>query len=639
MEEIKKYEYTLDNVEVLEFCRAASWEQLKNRKRIWVVVMAICLLELFFMPQGMRAQFVVWNAVLIGFFFLISIFTTYAVVKKSVLGQHWMIWIEGGKLMVNRGDCSEVPCSSIQRIHVTRHLLMLGFFQTAQQLAWFIVPLRVFADEQERQYFLDRIQRPQAAADDAAGTIQSENAQSQEILHFTYMLDADRWLHLQRGMVEAVNSGVLGKAPRARRMILYGGFTMAVVFLFTYWVIGYASLIMLMYSLLTALLITLNRFGRNPEKALRKQIAAPVLKERVCGVWQISLTEAGIAVTLPRQTVNFYQWESMGWLVETEDAFYIVHKDKKIYVAIAKESVQTWDQVHALYALCAQKGIKKVQGKKGNYMPNWAFGVLFVLFIILSIAFFVMVEIGNRMKDLRQDIQQRAEVQYEEREFDPADYPKYVPLDEQAEVLKSLGIDVPQQTVASLGEWMTAHDLQSSIEGYPYTYLLTELGTPEYDDDGVVTGYPKDVFWFDFEGYDISTDYINILDGMLALAEGSSLDSVRDIRENTTTVEWERGRGTITISMFWNGQTYWWDMDMYYDWIDEDILGVLNELLIESKSDKLFWTAEDNGQGALVFFCTSEWAEAFMDETGLELAHYTTRADGQENFTVRRQGR
>ena len=30
----------------------------------------------------------------------------------------------------------------------------------------------------------------------------------------------------------------------------------------------------------------------------------------------------------------------------------------------------------------------------------------------------------------------------------------------------------------------------------------------------------------------------------------------------------------------------------------------------------------DNGQGAIVFFCTEEWAENFREATGLELVKY-----------------
>lgn len=171
-------------------------------------------------------------------------------------------------------------------------------------------------------------------------------------------------------------------------------------------------------------------------------------------------------------------------------------------------------------------------------------------------------------------------------------------------------------------EFMTEYGMQNQIEGNPYTWLLTSLGAPNYDEDGKISGYSHDVFWFDFEGIDISTDYIDVLNGMLALAKGSCLDTVTDISEDTAKVNWEKGKGTVTVSLECEGETYHWDMDVKYDWIDGEVLGVLNTLLIQGDSEENFYMTGDNGQGAIVFFCTEEWAENFREATGLELVKY-----------------
>ena len=138
-----------------------------------------------------------------------------------------------------------------------------------------------------------------------------------------------------------------------------------------------------------------------------------------------------------------------------------------------------------------------------------------------------------------------------------------------------------QQVAVSIQEWMDEYHMQAQIEGEPYYWLLMELGMPFYNEEGVILNYPTEVFSFDFEGYDISTDYIEILNGMLALAKGSCLDSVSNIREDITKVNWEQGDGKITLYLEWNGQEYAWDMDVYYDWIDSKVIGVLNVLLLE----------------------------------------------------------
>ena len=50
---------------------------------------------------------------------------------------------------------------------------------------------------------------------------------------------------------------------------------------------------------------------------------------------------------------------------------------------------------------------------------------------------------------------------------------------------------------------------------------------------------------------------------------------------------------------------------MEYDWIDPDILGVFNGLLEQTDAAERFYVIGDNGQGALVFYRTAEWAQAF----------------------------
>lgn len=167
--------------------------------------------------------------------------------------------------------------------------------------------------------------------------------------------------------------------------------------------------------------------------------------------------------------------------------------------------------------------------------------------------------------------------------------------------------------------------MRAYVEGYPYTWLLTGIGSPSYDENWEISAYPAQVFWFDFEGMDVSTDYIHVLEGMLALAKGSPLDRVEDIGEDTDKADWEQGTGKITVFLKWEGQPYSWDMKMEYDWIDGNILGVLNGLLEETDAKERFYVTGDNGQGALVFYRTKEWADRFEKATGLPLDKTVTK--------------
>ena len=614
MEYVKKYEYMLEQQEIMEFCLHAWTESAKCRKWVWFRLMLILVLECILLPRV-----AVWIVVLIAVVLLISTVASCVSIGKSITGCKWTIWVENGILKVDRGGSSEVPCRDIQLIRTTRRLLMLGYLQTAQRPAWFIVPLRVFADRQEQEWFLDRIRDPRPAEDSGIHAGSEE-----EGLRFAYTLDEVKWVRVQKGALGIMTSGTIGMRERLRLVLIWSFFAVLVMLSCIYLAAGHLSWQSVLFGVCVAALITARIFLRDPERALRRQIRTPAVRDRECGAWQITLSESGVCTRLPGGLQNDYPWETLAHLVETEEAFYIFHRDRKHYTLIAKESFQDWSQVSALHELCAQKGVKYVQGRKMHYLSDWAFLLIVVLFAALSMACLFLGIFWDHVQEMHDQVQGVSQGIYRPETFDPADYPDYVPLDEQVEVLESFGLHVPKETVESVRGFMTEYDMQASIEGFPYTWLLTELGAPRYreDDWTTVEAYSKDVFWFDFEGLDISTDYVDILNGMLALAQGSCLDTVTDISEDTSKVNWEEGKGKVEVCLEWDGQPYHWVMDMQYDWIDGDVLGMLNALLVQGGSGKFFYAAGDNGQGAIVFFCTAEWAEDFGEATGLDLSNY-----------------
>ena len=112
---------------------------------------------------------------------------------------------------------------------------------------------------------------------------------------------------------------------------------------------------------------------------------------------------------------------------------------------------------------------------------------------------------------------------------------------------------------------------------------------------------------------------------MQKLSAGSILDHVENIQEDTENINWEKGTGTITVSLEWNGQEHSWNMDVQSDWIDADVLGIYNGLLEREGVSERFYMTGDDGQGAFVFYCTKEWASAFEKATGLDLELYMVK--------------
>lgn len=607
MDSSRIYEYVMEEAEIREFCLSVFLEQLKYSKRTGVRLLLILAAELLFIPEAAALTVLVLALMLLA----VGIYN-YAVTVKLLRGQQGSLWIEGGKLKARRRDYSEISCRHIGLIRRTKRLLMMGYMQGVRRPAWFVVPLRVFGDGQELDLFLAMLRKPQIQTQEECLDQNSQPNAETEFLRFFYRLDGERWVRLQKGAADLINGGSLGRTARIYGIVIWGCVMTAVLTGAVCLVAETFHWLFACYGLALSVLMILRLYCRDPEKAIRKQLKSPEVAARACGLWQISLAENGVSVTMPADFTDMFAWTSLAWLLETEEAFYLFHRDKKHFVMIAKESFLSWDQVHLFHRICADHGIQKLAPQKARYVPGWLVGLLFGLFLLVCAGIFtvkIFLDSRSAPGSVFGDTYGR------------------VPLEEQVEVLSSLGLHVPEETVESVRSAMVEYGLYDLVEESPYTWLLTDMGAPAYDEEWNLTGYSGEVFWFDFEGFDISTDYISILNGMLALAEGSCLDDVTDIREDMTDADWERGRGTVTVNLRWNGEPYEWDMEMYDDWIDVRVLGILNPLLEQEGSQKYFYATGDNGQGAIVFFCTPEWAEQFTQKTGLALEKSTAKAD------------
>lgn len=585
----RRYEYVMDEAEIREFCLRAFLEQLKCSKKTGIRLLVILAAELLLVPEA-AALTVLLMAVTVE---AVGIYN-YAATSKILRGQPGSVWIEDGRLKAQRRDYGEIPCRDIKLLRRTKRLLMMGYMQGARRPVWFMIPLRSFRDGHEVDLFLAALRDP----------VTQENYYDQAYLRFQFQIDGERWVRLQKGAADLINGGSLGRSARTNGILIWGSVMTVVLTVVSCLISGRFHWMFVCYGFVLAVLMCLRLYCLDPEKPIRNQLKQPEVAARACGLWQVSLTEEGVSLAMPAGIRNVYLWASLAWLLETEEAFYLFHKDKKHFVMIAKESFLSWDQVDLFHRICADHGIQKIVPKKARYVPGWLIWTLLGVFL-LALFGIVMVRAFLTERD--------------EPGVVSVDVYERVPLEEQVEVLESLGLQVPEETAASVRSSMEEYGMYDLVEESPYTWLLTDMGAPTYDEEWNVTGYAADVFWFDFEGFDISTDYIDILNGMLALAEGSCLDDVTDIREDMTDADWESGRGTVTVSLRWKGEPYEWDMEMYNDWIDVSVLGILNPLLEQEGSQEYFYATGDNGQGAIVFFCTQEWAEQFTQKTGLVL--------------------
>ena len=619
---MKKYSFSMTKKEIMEFSVRAMLEQMRLRLVAWLLLLAICVLETL-VVHWLGIFFVVF---VIGLF-IVMVYRYYSFISENLNGNTRIMWVENGLLKVDGEVYGEMPCSNIKVIRKTKNLLMLGIYPAKKRLGWYPMPLRVFSDRQDMDEFLKMIQHPLASYGQNAYTVPvgdkaaDKDAVASELVHFSFWINEEKWERVLFDTTEINRSGVLGGSNK--NIVIWTIFGINLAF-FVCGCIFYSDIIFLSILLITlfVLFLMLKNIKGNPKTLIKKQLNKGILQSDIYGEWQVSITETGAMWIDPRQSRTMMSWDKFSWLVETESAFYLLGTDKKHFVMILKECIGSDERAEALKQLCMEKHIAVIMGKKVKYIPNWVFNLLIVVLIILYMLSSVWAAVRDNRGSTQENVQDSSPAYYyQSEEFNSADYLTYVPIDKQVEVLKSHGLTVSDKIVESAKDTMDEYEhMRIYVEGYPYTWLLTQMGAPDYNDEWEVTGYSDEVFWFDFEGWDISTDYITVLEGMMALAPQSAISSVTNISEDTTDVDWDKGSGNIEVSLEWNGQEYTWDMDMYYDWIDVDVLKILNSLLEQTDEEERFYVTGDDGQGAIVFYCSKEWAEEFQNATWLEMS-------------------
>lgn len=351
-ENVKQYRFQLTKKETFEFCVRAIWEQQRLQARRWILIAAVCVLE---------TLLVRWVAALLVLALLALIalvaWRNYSLMKKDLHEKVRTMWVENGMLKVETDVYGELPCSSVEVIRETKSLLMLGHFQGKKRLAWYPMPLRAFESRQEKDAFLSAIQEGKNVRnEEAVSTEKAENA----LFYFRFYMDEKK---------------------RTVFLIVYG--VMLAVLAGSFFILdGNRVILILLFLLVMILLALLRNWMEDPEKKTRKQIRSGLLQNDVCGEWETIIFETGVTQVGTQAGRSQLPWEALSWLVETRDAFYLFQEDKKHFMMIPFECLESYEQAEALKRLCAQKRLNVIAAKEKKYAPGWVFILLFIVAII-----------------------------------------------------------------------------------------------------------------------------------------------------------------------------------------------------------------------------------------------------------------
>ena len=579
-----KYTFTYTKKEFMEFYIRAWWDM--RRKRPVALLMFVFLLFIYALilkrfPYEFLILFIVLFALEIG---ILS--TKYA--KKQLLRERERsIWIEDGILKSHTlSSYHETPCCQISRIIEGKYLLMLGISQTKNQTSWFVIPTRVFPNAKEQYDFMQALKSPVS--------VPVDTAHETEDFHFSFFMDIDKWVRSETEAHYVFRDRASHNSKTVLSRLIYYILLYITCICFFY-LLDLGSIFSAVAVIFFIALLPLRRM-MSPEKAIRKNMQNSAAQSNLLGNWDISFAVSGISYSVTQKSKVFMPWTEFSHIAETEHAFYLLRKDSRQFIPLPKDCLSGYEQTQDWMQYCQTKGLLPVQIKKVKYVPLWLFRVMFIFVICLFL-----------VSGMLYGYQKSKPVLYDS----PA-------LEAQAITLRSLGLTISDERIEEmLPKDETVREMM--IKDYPYTWLLTSLGMPEYNENFEITGYSEEVFWFDFEGWDLETDYIHILEGMAALAEGSTIEQVENIRVDTTKVDWEKGHGTLTVTLDYNGETLSYPMKVYYDWIDSDVLNIYNTLLKDSDCAERFYAMGDDGQGVIIFFCSEEWAENFEKMTNIKL--------------------
>lgn len=152
------------------------------------------------------------------------------------------------------------------------------------------------------------------------------------------------------------------------------------------------------------------------------------------------------------------------------------------------------------------------------------------------------------------------------------------------------------------------------------TAMLMLLGWGEYDYDTLTfTPSRNGVYSFDMEVFNVEGMYTEFLTGVSSLDEGE-LD-FRNIREDTSRVNWDWDTGVRTATFEWKGEEFTIKAHPQGDWFDMSAANQLSAIIKENGSGKRLFFIEDS-QCLIVLYRDKAWAAAFQKETGLELCEY-----------------
>lgn len=613
-----KLSYQMNQKELREFSFCSVWHMWKRQKRFQIVVRALALLSaLFFLVSlwnGGRSPmagdlFVMCISLFCGLllFFLGAVIAQRRRLEKQFGGKTTEVMVGNGLLRWLDKDLQE-PSGNYVIIYQSESLLIFCKPLSENSGLYLPFPRRAVTEVMDVDAFIRLMGEPVLGAP----TPESAPNRSwkpgrefwfcipEEILPLVYA-DVDRLLTLYQK-----------RTVRKNVFLLFMMMALTVILNWTsqFSIFTHGALLI---AIIGVWYFYVRRvFGDSQINFYRQRLGNGRLSKSMAGNWQIRINPDGYEVVHG----NVRKWVSCGerrTVLQTDGAYFLFDENMETCDVFVKSMFQNeglkqeWERQYRVWGW-KERSLDQNRVRR-LALSRWC-AITVVALAVLASALEPVFSIFYHLYKTPYAVTEQFQTEPEEESYD-------VPLDAQVRVLRELGFSISDETAAEYRAWMEENGVSRQwIEKTPFLALLTNIGLGQYMEEGSRT-YSAEAYWFDFEGMDIANDYIAMLEGIQAMA-GSDFQ-ITDMKEDWSQVDWEEGTGVITVTFLYNGSPCLYEAEVNYDWLDGGMIDYVNQVLVREGNEKRVYATGDGGQGAILFYRDSQWAETFTEKTGIPL--------------------
>lgn len=614
--------YRLNFIEVYEFSvRGMLWLVRKQKSgRAVCLFFGILAFALYLIPY-LRVSVIT----LAVFLLAIPLIRTVKYIRMGVQEEQ-SVSVGGGMIQVQGKECTTFLSSEVNTVTEGWSILMMGRQCAEKHIIYYIISKRAFSSREERESFIACIKEQGSAAELERPEDRREEVQKE----FSFDLDKNQLIRSMTEMDGLIwerrnRSRYRLKSVAVRVLLICCPIIILVIFL-------PATVSALRMAVIAWMIVIM--LGRTPLGAdyYRKAFEQGLARQNLVGHWTVRMNAQGIYAFRPCDN-SFVKWDFYQEMIERDSSLYLYRYRNNVYQIIPKSVFKNTEEMADFIRYCREKGLDvttvekaigsdtewAVEVKQGREPARqgaaaWPPGKKFEFAAAVILMVMVTAIPMGRGTTFRSDDVQR---QSERQRKDP------VSFGVQLAVLESLGIRIPERDQEDYRGWISEdEEFKDYLEHYPYVDILSYSGYGYYNEETGKRIFSDSVFWFDYEGVDVSRDYLDIMEGLNALGKGEF--TLTNVSESGSGIDWESGGGELIISFCCDGTPYRFTARIDYDWIDGEIIDYFNGVLREQGDSKRIYQMDDGGQGVILFYNTEEWVEEFYEKTGLKLELHQT---------------